>query len=32
MPQKQKVSVEEKVRIVREYIGGKIGLSEAARQ
>ncbi len=32
MPQKQNISVEAKVKIVREYIGGKIGLSEAARQ
>ncbi len=32
MPARQKLSVEEKVKIVREYMGGKIGLSEAARQ
>ena len=29
---KQKISIEEKIRIVREYLGGKIGISEAARQ
>ncbi len=32
MPYKQKITVEEKIRIVREYLGGKIGIGEAARQ
>ena len=32
MPHKQKISIAEKIRIVREYLGGKIGISEAARQ
>ena len=32
MPYKQKISIAEKIRIVREYLGGKIGISEAARQ
>lgn len=32
MPQKGKVSAEEKVRIVESYLSGKIGCSEAGRQ
>ena len=32
MPQKQKIAVEEKVRIVRECIGRKVSISEAARE
>ena len=32
MPQKQKISAEEKERIVSEYLDGQISLSEAARQ
>jgi len=32
MPQKQKIAVEEKVRIVRECLGGKVSISEAARE
>ena len=32
MLQKKKIAVEEKTRLVRLYIGGKISLSEAARK
>ncbi len=32
MPRRQKLSVEEKVRVVREYLSGRIGMSEAARR
>ena len=32
MPQKQKISAEEKVSIVRAYLTGEIGIAEAARQ
>ena len=32
MPQKQKIAVEEKVRIVRECLGRKVSISEAARE
>jgi len=32
MPQKGKISAEEKVRIVESYLSGKIGCSEAGRQ
>lgn len=32
MPQKQKLSLEEKVRIIRDYLKGTISISEAARR
>ena len=32
MPQKQKIAVEEKVRLVRECIGRKVSINEAARE
>ena len=32
MPQKQKIALEEKVRIVRDCLGGKVSISEAARE
>ena len=32
MPQKQKISIEEKVKIVRAYLAGEIGVTEAARR
>ena len=32
MPQKQKLSLEEKVEIIEEYLRGNIGLREAARR
>ena len=32
MPLKQKLEIEEKVRIIREYLQGKIGLCEGARE
>ncbi len=31
MPQKQKIAAEEKVKIVREYLGQKVRISEAAQ-
>ncbi len=30
MPQKQKLSIEEKVKLIQDYLRGKIGLREAA--
>ena len=32
MPQKQKVSAEEKVKVIEDYINNRISLSEAARR
>ena len=32
MPQKQKLSIEEKVEIIQEYLKGRISKSEAARR
>ena len=32
MPNKQKVSVEEKIKNVRTYLAGEIGIGEAARR
>ena len=32
MPLKQKLEIEEKVRIIRKYLQGKIGLCEGARE
>lgn len=32
MPQKQKLSIEEKVKLIQDYLKGKLGLREAARK
>ena len=32
MPQKQKLCLEEKVKLIQDYLKGKIGLREAARR
>ena len=32
MPVQQKLEIEEKVKIIREYLNGKIGMYEAARR
>lgn len=32
MPQKQKLSIEEKVKLIQDYLKGKVGLREAARR
>ena len=32
MPQKQKLSAEEKVKVIEDYINNRISLSEAARR
>ena len=32
MPGQQKLGVEEKVKIIQEYLSGKIGMCEAARR
>ena len=32
MPQKQKLPLEEKIKLIQDYINGKIGLFEAARR
>ena len=32
MPQKQKLSAEEKAKVIEDYINNRISLSEAARQ
>ncbi len=32
MPHKQKISAEEKIKIVQMYLAGEVSMSEAARQ
>lgn len=32
MPQKQKVSIDEKIQVIRDYLQGRIGIKEAARK
>lgn len=32
MPQKQKLSIEKKIEVIRDYLKGRIGISEAARR
>lgn len=32
MPRKQKLGVEEKIKIIRDYLKGQISISEAARR
>lgn len=32
MPQKQKLSIEKRIEVIRDYLKGRVGMSEAARR